>query len=914
MARAPKTGDRPASGEQDPGSAASAWLKGLQGGGKARFWLSRARRLASGDPRIVLDLAKLLLADGDFAAARTEFAALAETWDVADAWMGLALAAQKLGDNAGAAAALTTRLTRHCLPADTTFIGFATHVAKEAGFGGFRGVSARGTVRTRGEPPLLGETPDKAALARVDGLAAWDRGGVSGWANRPAAPDTPPTLTLTDATGRRRAVSFGAALPASEEAPFLPRYTFRIAPHRLHGLTPPFRLTGPDGPDIMGSPLDPRPLAALPVPAAARGTSPAAVPSRAPLTVLVPVYRGFAETSACLEAALAALPADAHLLVVDDATPEPALAAWLDGAADRFTLLRHETNRGFCAAVNTGLAAALGHDVLLLNADTLVPPGAIETLREVAYADAATGTVTALSNEAAICSYPAADATNPMPGLAGTIRLNALARAANGLAAVEIPTGVGSCLYIRHDCLAATGPLRGEVFAQGYGEENDFCLRARHLGYRHMAAPGAYVAHHGAVSFRAAARGLLERNLALLNRLYPGYHEMIMGFMAADPLAPYRAALDEARLLEAGGGPAVLLVSHSHGGGVARQVTAERDAWRAKGYLPLLLCTQFPKDPANTPYPWPAQVTHAEAKDIPNLAFPLPARLDDLLALLRRLNVQRVVLHHMLGHAPQVRQLAAMLGVPLDIVVHDYASFCPRVNLLTPATPPRYCGEPGLKGCVTCMETHSEDVFETLSVPDLLTRSTAEFAAAETVVVPSADAARRLARHFPGLKPTVTPWEDDSRPVRLVRPRTGAARRRVAVVGGIGPSKGYDLLLACGQDAAARDLMLEFVVIGASADDAPLLETGRIFVTGGYKEGEAQALITAQAADFAFLPSIWPETWCFALSEAWGAGLAAVVFDLGAQAERVKATGRGAVLPLGLPVERLNAVLLSWRF
>ena len=42
--------------------------------------------------------------------------------------------------------------------------------------------------------------------------------------------------------------------------------------------------------------------------------------------------------------------------------------------------------------------------------------------------------------------------------------------------------------------------------------------------------------------------------------------------------------------------------------------------------------------------------------------------------------------------------------------------------------------------------------------------------------------------------------------------------------------------------------------------------------------------------DLAFLPSIWPETWCFTLSEAWAAGLYAVVFDLGAQAERMRAS------------------------
>ena len=53
-----------------------------------------------------------------------------------------------------------------------------------------------------------------------------------------------------------------------------------------------------------------------------------------------------------------------------------------------------------------------------------------------------------------------------------------------------------------------SGSLRADVFAQGYGEENDFCLRARHLGWRHVAAPGVFVAHVGGHSFGAAARHL----------------------------------------------------------------------------------------------------------------------------------------------------------------------------------------------------------------------------------------------------------------------------------------------------------------------------------------------------------------------------------------------------------------------
>ena len=860
----------------------------------------------------------MLLAGGreDVTQAAAEFARLAARYDVLPAWLGLAMAHHKQGNAPEAAMALQNLLARHCVPEEPGFAVLAGRIAADARYDGFCGMTASGDMRASAAGRLLGAPLDMVALTRVEGLVTVDEHGLTGWASRPAAQAAPPSLTLLDATGIRRRIKFGRILPADDDAPLLSRYGFRVSNVQLQGLTAPFSLRGPDGAQIFGSPVDPAAVAAIvPVPASHRGAAINSLPALRPLAVIIPVYRGLAETKACVESLFAALPGKrSRIIVVDDATPEAALAAWLDqlAATRKIRLCRHAENLGFAAAVNTGLTAAGNRDVLLLNSDTLVPPGAIGILRKIAYREPNTGSVTPLSNEATILSYPSPRGGNAVPDLADTIRRNALAGQANGTKSLEIPTCIGFCTYLRHDCLKATGGFRAEIFAQGYGEENDWCIRARHLGFVHRAALGAYVAHIGGVSFGAAARGLTARNLKRLNLLYPGYHQMIMAHIAADPLRAARARIDALRLRT--DQDSVLLISHSHGGGVARQVAVQMDALRQEGLRPLLLVTQFPADPEHTPYPWPALLTEGHPADYPNLAFSLPAQKSALLRLLRAARVRRVVLHHALGHHPDIRTLAAGLNVPQDIVIHDYASFCRRVNLLTrpdEAAPPHYCGEPAITGCIDCCSRDTEEIFEPLDVPDLLARSARELARADHVFAPSADAGKRITRHFPGVKPIITPWEDDSVPVRLKPPGT-ERRRKIMVVGGIGPSKGFDLLLDCARDAAERDLALEFIVAGASADDAKLLETGRIFVTGAYAEGEAQGLISGFKPDLAFLPSIWPETWCFALSEAWRAGLYTVTFDLGAQAARIKVTGRGTTLPLGLPVPRINDFLLHW--
>jgi len=909
----------------------------------ALLWLERAQRIAPDDPRIALDLANIRLGLGghaQIALAAAAFEFLASRYDAAAAWLGIIAARRLAGAHGPAAEALAKYLARHCVPEDWGFAELALAVSKTAGWPGYCGIDTESRlhivagdakcacyldgvkaglrhldVAPQGmlslwaeKTQLLGSPLNLAVIRRVEGMVEGASGGLTGWASCPAAPLGVPQIALIDSAGHRQAIALGAILPADDAAPLTARHGFEVSAAMLEGLTPPFRVTGPNGQDILGSPLDP---SAGPEPALAQafGLTNVILPERARLAVVVPVYGGLAVTQACLTALPSALPPGTKLILVEDAAPDSKLADWLGAFArdNGAYLIRHARNRGFPAAANAGLMAAGGCDVLLLNSDALVPPGAIQALLEAVYSRPEIGSATPFSNEAAILSYPRRAGGNPAPDLEGTIALHLLAAEANQTGTIEIPTGIGFCLLMRHDCIAATGRLRAALFAQGYGEENDWCQRARLRGFRHVAATGVYVAHYGGASFGAAGRALNMRNGRLLEGLYPGYVEMIGTFLEADPLAMARRNFDQKRFAAGRKDAAVLLISHSHGGGVRRRVEVEMDQIRAAGKRPILISPAAPSN--NAKYPWPAQLSDAGPGEYPNLHFSMPDDQQKLLDLLAAEQIGHVRLHHGLGHHEAIRNIAGHLGSPLDIVLHDYASFCPRVHLIGMQN--RYCGEPNLQGCAACVASLGDETREFLSLEHLLARSAREFAGARNITVPSADAARRIARHFPGVLPKVTPWEDDRLPVVLKAPEP-QRRRRIALAGGIGVAKGYEVLLACALDANQRNLPLEFLIAGSSSDDEKLLDTGRVFITGPYPPEDAERVIAGLHADLAFIPSIWPETWCFTLSEAWRAGLYTLAFDLGAQAERIQASGRGAVLPLGLPAARINDVLLHW--
>ncbi|MGA9866222.1 MAG: glycosyltransferase, partial [Acetobacteraceae bacterium] len=802
---------------------------------------------------------------------------------------------------------------------------FADVVANAAGAPGWCGLAADRTVLwgPAGRAPvvepadadrlrvtmdgrdLLGSPLVVDALDRVEGFVeAAPDGGLRGWAWRPANPDADPMPRLRPARGPdANIVTDDMDMPPGGGL-LARRRRFAISAKALSGLTGPFRVLGGDHRDLVGSPIHPdgesRPVPP-PIAGARRQTG---------TDVIIAVHGAPAATLACIASVMASRPRPARLIVVDDATPEPDLARALDAlfARGRIALIRNPTPLGFPGAANAGLrmAASVGRDAVLLNSDTLVPRGWLEALRACAHGAPDIGTVTPLSNSAGIVSYPGPDGTNPTPDLAETRRLAGLARRANTGTVVDIPVGVGFCLYIRGDCLRATGLLRADLFAQGYGEENDFCLRARDLGWRHVAAPGVFVTHIGGQSFGTAGGALRARNAEILERLHSGYDALIARHVVADPLAPARRRIDRIGFRAArapGTVGAVLMVTHDQGGGVERVIAARAAALRAANLRPLVLRPARLADGRTA-----ARV--AEAEDdaaFPNLTFAVPGELADLKRLLAGARVAHVELHHSLGHAPEVLDLARALNVPHEVHVHDYAWLCPRVVLLGAAG--RYCGEPGIAGCVACVADVGSLLDETIGPAALRARSAHLLAGARRVVVPSADAAARIARHFPGAVPRITPHEDDGAlpPV----PPTRLGRCRVAVIGAVGTAKGYEILLACARDAARRALPLAFTVVGHTIDDARLMSTGHVFVTGPYAPDEAEALIRAQDAASAFIPSVVPETWCFALTEAWRAGLRAAAFDLGAQAERIRATGWGFLLPLRTPAASINDALLA---
>jgi hypothetical protein len=84
-------------------------------------------------------------------------------------------------------------------------------------------------------------------------------------------------------------------------------------------------------------------------------------------------------------------------------------------------------------------------------------------------------------------------------------------------------------------------------FGRGYGEENDFCRRAAHAGWRNVLAADVFVYHEGGVSFSDERESLQKAAMGALLAAHPDYLDRVHDFIACDPIGPLRQAIDHAR-------------------------------------------------------------------------------------------------------------------------------------------------------------------------------------------------------------------------------------------------------------------------------------------------------------------------------------------------------------------------------
>jgi GT2 family glycosyltransferase len=261
-------------------------------------------------------------------------------------------------------------------------------------------------------------------------------------------------------------------------------------------------------------------------------------------SVIIPVHNAPDELDRCLASVCATVPDGTEVIVIDDASTDgkvtSVLHRWRQRTGPSWQFHFQNQNLGFVGTVNRGMKMTQ-RDVVLLNSDTEVTPGWLEGLQRCLASDSLIATATPWTNNGEIASIPGFCAANPPPRNPESV---ARVIAGTGTACYpELPTAVGFCMAVSRKALNTLGLFDEKTFGLGYGEENDFSMRAQQAGMRNVLCDDVYIVHLGGRSFGPLGLKPDESTMQRLLALHPEYLQQVEAFISSDPLAQRREEL-----------------------------------------------------------------------------------------------------------------------------------------------------------------------------------------------------------------------------------------------------------------------------------------------------------------------------------------------------------------------------------
>ena len=246
------------------------------------------------------------------------------------------------------------------------------------------------------------------------------------------------------------------------------------------------------------------------------------------VSIIIVSFNASADLERCLRALHASPPKASHeIVVVDNGSSDDGVETarrW-----PSIQVIENGENLGFARATNVGIRASTGANLLLLNGDTVVPPGAIDRLLAELERDpsvAVVGPRLVGGDGRAELSF------GRMIGPLNELRQQRAARGDVERLTRErrYPDWVsGACLLVRRSDAEAVGLLDERFFM--YTEDVDFCAAIRGRGRRVLFAPDVEVQHlrgrSAAVAPEATQTAYRQSQIAFYEKHHPRWTPLL---------------------------------------------------------------------------------------------------------------------------------------------------------------------------------------------------------------------------------------------------------------------------------------------------------------------------------------------------------------------------------------------------
>ncbi|MGR5120652.1 glycosyltransferase [Vibrio astriarenae] len=618
-------------------------------------------------------------------------------------------------------------------------------------------------------------------------------------------------------------------------------------------------------------------------------------------TIIIPIYNAPEEVDACIKSVLENTDMHKHNIILsDDCSPDDRVGKVLDKYREmqNVTVVRHEKNLGYTRNINR----AINHvdcdsDVLLLNSDTLVSEYWLRNMQVAAYQAIDIGTVTAVSNNAGAFSVPKAG-TNDIPENLTISDMADIVSKTHSNEYVDVPTGNGFCFYIKREVLNDIGMFNEEVFPKGYGEENDFSMRARISGWRNIVDFKTYVYHVRTASFGDSKTQLIKYSSGKILEMYPDYKHLVKQIAKSKTMQHSRSKIEKSLNKERDKyikKPRIMYVLSTMTGGTPQ---TNRDLMKgvSENYDSLVLSC----DRNNIKVLELKENSYVE-KEIFSLNEPIffaehgSSEYREIVAsILFKYNIDILHIRHIAWHDLKLPEIAKKLDLKVVYSLHDFYTICPSVNLLdsdsnyTPGGADKNIANPLWKDD-TCLPVDKE--YKEL----WRSRMQDSLQNADKFITTNSSSKEILQTYLPLLKER----DDDFLVIphgrsfdeffkKETRSNINETQKiNILVPGNIGHSKGARLIREIKEND--KDDRFIFHVLGKCVG----FLNPYVINHGEYTREEFDKRVKEIRPDISAVFSIWPETYCHTLTESWANGLPVIAVNLGAVGDRISRRGGG---------------------
>lgn len=615
------------------------------------------------------------------------------------------------------------------------------------------------------------------------------------------------------------------------------------------------------------------------------------------ITVVIPVFNAYDELKECIRSVIAHTSIEANLLLIDDCSPDGRIASLLEWASayTRVRVISNPQNMGYTATINRGIDAAPNDDIVLLNSDTRVGPQWLQNLQRATYHDVDIATATAISDNSGAFSVPNLGTSNEMPIWLTEVEMPRAVSQGSSRRYPEVPTGSGFCIYIRRALLQDIGNFDEVAFPRGYGEENDFCMRAVRAGWRHVVDDSTLVYHVRSASFKAEKAALITAGRQVVDRRYPEYKVLTPIYRESPELQFVRTRVR--RLIESPDAvetrvlPRVLYVIATRTGGTP-QTNKDLMQGMQGHYQTFLLHCDRQRISLYDARCEPHRLCEEVELDV---AISVKTHRSNeyekaVAALLIKYSIELLHIRHIVWHSLALPAIAKQLGIPVIFSLHDFYTICPTVNLLDETQ--TYCGGHCTSGKGDCSATIWSEMpplkHNFISTWQQMMLET--LGSVDAFVTTSRSAKEQLCAIYPVLKranfPVIPHGRDFAHmkqgmtlPGQILRP---SQPLRILFPGNISIHKGAKIIAALEQMNVEQRLEIHFL----GTTDPILKSVGHHH--GAYKREQFFELIQKIRPHYVGIFSIWPETYCHTLTESWASGVPVIALDQGAVGERIR--------------------------